>query len=400
MLAILLLLGAAATARAADTPLGGRMISLRHWSDGAGLYRQRISLAVSGPAIDLPEVGSQDDPTSESSGEATIELFTGSGGHVTMLAPIAGWQSRDSGDRFLYHGGTDEAVSRIELRSSGTLRVVTRALGLSLDGFTRAASLRLVLGTRRYCVRFHDEDVVRDEPGRFIARGASASALSDCSDEALFGPCGEAPNCGGACGGGGVCAPDLDFEGCRCILPTDACGGTSPVCNGACAAGEECTSLPGYPYPNCMCVGAEPLCETSGFPTCGGPCGEGLECRPAGSSIGGNACVCQTASAGCGNLGGPCPAGTYCLHGGSGFFLCMPIPCSGGGAFPACGGSCGEGFECHAWQLAGGGMCFCQCALAPVAACGPGSQGVDCPAGEFCEVSFGGSGTDGTCTAF
>ena len=397
VLAILLL---PLTARAADTPLGGRLLSLRHWTDGAGFYQQRISLAVSGPAIELPEAGSPDDPVGESAGDATIEVFTGSGGHVTMLAPAAGWQRRESGARLLFQGSRDDAVSRIELRSSGALRVVTRALGLVLDGYTRAAALRVVLGARRYCVRFQEEDVVRDEPGRFIARGAEASALSDCNDESLFGPCGEAPNCGGACEGDGVCAPDLDFQGCRCILPTDACGGTSPVCNGACSGGEECTSLPGYPYPNCLCVGTEPLCETSGFPTCGGPCGAGLECRPVGSSIGGNTCACQNVSAGCGNLGGACPAGTYCLHGGSGFFLCMPVPCSGGGAFPVCGGTCAEGFECHAWRLASGGMSFCQCTPAPVALCGLDSPGVDCPAGEFCEVSIDGSGTDGTCMAF
>ena len=171
--------------------------------------------------------------------------------------------------------------------------------------------------------------------------------------------------------------------------------GTSPVCNGDCPEGESCSPLPGYPFPDCMCVGWAPLCETSPFPTCDGRSGDCLQCRPAGSWIASTSCLYAPASSGCG-MGSACGPGTYCLHGESGFFIYMLIPCAGGSSFPVCGGSCGEGSECHAWPLSGSSMKFCHCAATPVGARGPGSNGVACASAKFSQVSlFGGGGFEG-----
>src|SRR5439155_1233389 len=63
-----------------------------------------------------------------------------------------------------------------------------------------AVGVRLTVGSWRTCALFDAATVVQDRPGRFVAKEARASRLSDCSDASLGGtattttlPAGEEP---------------------------------------------------------------------------------------------------------------------------------------------------------------------------------------------------------------
>lgn len=156
----------------------------------------------------------------------------------------------------------------------------------------------------------------------------------------------EAPACGGGCEGsereGDVCT-HVTFtagsdvrEQCECMPPgTKACSDTSaPQCGGICGAGHECRSQSG----KCKCVQlpVQGPCAEAEAPACAGTCGPETICQPSGDT-----CVC-----------GP--------H--TGEELCE------GAAAPMCGTPCGEGRLCAA-EVISGCACFEPCGVANAPTC-------------------------------
>ena len=342
----------------ADQPVDGLRLTLKRSGT-----KQKLTFTSNDPDVFFPALGSADDPATGTPGSATLELFTQNEGPASLTAPRGigktGWTEAIT----LYRFNNPSApagispVRSILLRQGKLLKVVARATGLPLTGPLGAIGVRFTTGAHRNCALFGPSTIQHDKAGFFAAAHASAAALTDCSNTSLGGPtCGEVPypECNGTCAAG-VCGVTAALDGCRCILPSEPCGGTTPVCNGTCAAGEQCGSIGGFPLPSCGCVpvGATP-CGASGLPLCGGDCPGSDVCRPIAiqSIFGGMGCMCvhdAPCDTACG--GGNCPGGFFCalipLQG----CTCAPFMCSGGGGFPVCDGSCAPGTSCQPFSV-------------------------------------------------
>jgi len=119
-----------------------------------------------------------------------------------------------------------------------------------------------------------------------------------------------APQCGGPCPEGRICAPTATGGACECVpLPCDK--STAPTCGGFCPAPQSCQNVPSPNGDVCQCLPEIP-CTASTAPQCGGFCPEGLTCT---SLPNGGPCECQTpqpcelSAPAC---GGDCPAGSHC----------------------------------------------------------------------------------------
>src|SRR5690606_39130429 len=97
------------------------------------------------------------------------------------------------------------AVRTLTLKQGRLLKVVAHRAGLALDGDAGIVGVRVTLGAQRLCAQFGGASVAKDEPGLFKGKHAPASALADCSDEAL----GTAPPIG----------PGFDDPGCPDPFP-------------------------------------------------------------------------------------------------------------------------------------------------------------------------------------
>ncbi len=404
----------AAPLLAADQPISGARLQLR--KNGT---KQQLVFRSDDPAFLFPPQGSGDDPAG-SPGGLLVELFSANEGSTLQLAPRAGWVFIDR-SHDMYRFSNRLAASPIrtaELRQARGIRVTGTDVGLPLDGAQGAVGIRITAGSRRNCALFGPTTVQRDVAGEFRAHNALASAIADCSDVTLTGTptttttstttttlapgsCadGPFPTCGGACPVGDICGPDLS-SGCRCISPSSPCGGTAPVCNGTCAAGEACVAV-GHPtFPSCYCVpsGSTP-CGSPGAPTCGGTCPGSLECNPIYSlPILGGQVVCEcTGTQSCGSAGGGrCANGWACgVQPPNPQPNCFPIFCNG--AYPICGGGCGDGGVCTPFSLDFTGYSFQNCLCAEPASC-DNCGGWGCPSGEACHVNLSAAGTCG-CSA-
>ncbi|HWP65087.1 MAG TPA: hypothetical protein VNO26_04130 [Candidatus Limnocylindria bacterium] len=201
--AALLLLGIillpAAAARALDVPLDADGLQLRRTPGG----REVLELEVRDRSLGVPERRSADDPSVLAGDGALLELFGGDGSTAAFFIPGGegepGWRVRDPHDskneqrnaslqyRYLNPFAPDgpTSVKLLRLQERQGLLIVGREVGLPLDVPMGRVGVRLTLGTLRLCALFDETTVVRDKPGRFAARRASAAVLPDCSDEWL-----------------------------------------------------------------------------------------------------------------------------------------------------------------------------------------------------------------------
>jgi len=214
-----------------------------------------------------------------------------------------------------------------------------RATGRKVRGEAKCQGAALAAGTTV------DAECIAHVEARFDAAFARADAAGACAGAAATvegsvdnlmaqlvvsatTPCAGTPFgiCNGACGDGGVCAPDLGTSVCACFLPTTPCGGTFPVCNGECAGGT-CRQTGTIPFGACTCAPPGTLCTDGPFPTCGGACSGTDSCFPARAPLlGGTDDVCSCgSSAPCGSGGLACPAGFVCTVFPGSTQSCLPL---------------------------------------------------------------------------
>ena len=388
--AILIVALLAAHAAALDQPLMGTRLVLKHGNTG-----DTMTFVSADPSLVIPAVGGLDDPKSGTPGGVIIDLFTGIGATSRLAVPAgAGWKAKSGAApvfKFATKTLTDTPVRNATLKQGTTLKIVAAGHGLPLTGGLHSVGIRVTAGAFQWCAFFDAESVRREAQGLFVARGA-AVAPADCSDASLFGPCDTLPypSCGGTCASGAVCGSRGDFQGCRCIAPTEPCEATFGVCNGTCPTGQTCETIGAGGTSICRCItnGRTPC--GGRLPACGGDCGPGEVCRGFNgpSPISGSGCTCSDPGP-CGGGGLDCPAATVCTVLSPGTTAsCIPIPC--GSDFPTCGsGGCPPGFECAPVRVSGSGFCFCGTAGA---ACDQSCGGFDCPVNEVCGVASGGAG--------
>jgi len=124
-------------------------------------------------------------PTDPTLFGATIELCSAQGSAAFDL-PAHLWHMSGSGSVFKFTRTGSGADVKVALIKGGrTLKIVSKAVGIPLPGALGAVGVRVTTGDVRNCALFTLGTIVKDEPGKYVARGASGDAVADCSDASL-----------------------------------------------------------------------------------------------------------------------------------------------------------------------------------------------------------------------
>jgi hypothetical protein len=114
-----------------------------------------------------------------------VEFCTAQGTAVFDL-PANLWRANGRGSVLKFKRPGRSADVRVALIKGGRmLKIASRGVGLPLPGGVGAVGVRIVTGDVRNCALFTLETIVKDDPGRYIARAARADAVADCDDESL-----------------------------------------------------------------------------------------------------------------------------------------------------------------------------------------------------------------------
>jgi hypothetical protein len=351
----LLLFTFASDAAAVDQPISARKLILRRTASG----QEKLSFLSKDTTAPFPAIGSADDPASGTPGGVVIEIFSQNAGAATITVPPAvGWVTRDGAPPLykfvnkLAPAGVS-TVSSLLMKSGKAIRLRGAATGLPAGGALGPVGIRFTLGSTRACALFDATTIRRDEGRVFLARDATPTILTDCSNASLGGfGCtdgADAPTCGGTCPAGSACGT-RDLSTCECIAAAQPCGDTAPVCNGECPAGFQCGATGGFPLTGCGCV-PENTTACYGSASCGGSCPTGLSCFATGINLpSGSFSWCECFTGPPTDACGGCPAGFQCdvLPGTPPQALCVPtISCNGASGYPTCDGTCPLGTTCQ-----------------------------------------------------
>jgi len=212
----------AASARATDQPIAGaKLLLLQSGGD------QKLVFVSRDPAFLFPAIAGADDPGTGTPGGLQVDLISpleplG----VSLVAPAGtgtpGWTAASGAvpsHRFRNAVAPDalSPLKGVVLKQGRVLKVIGRSIGLALTAPQGSVGIRITTGSLRSCARFDASTMRRDEAGRVVARGASATGLADCSNASLGGASPPDPVCGDAvqnqsseqCDG-----TDFDFQSC------------------------------------------------------------------------------------------------------------------------------------------------------------------------------------------
>jgi hypothetical protein len=151
----------------------------------------RIAFVSKDPNAFVPTPGSEDDPRVHG---AIVTLVSPLEPPVSFFVPATWtlWKAKTTPTTSYSFGAhtfaQKETVKRINLKQGKGLKIRAKQVGLALASPQGQVGVRLTIGNHRTCALFDAGTVLRDEPGRFIAKGASHTALADCSDAALGAP--------------------------------------------------------------------------------------------------------------------------------------------------------------------------------------------------------------------
>lgn len=175
-----LLVCASTVAALDDELLPGTKLALRQRKKG-----ERLAV-VAKASIAAPLPGGLDDPRLTG---ARVDIGNPATKEWARLdAPAAGWSVNQLGTLFRFENASpkdrlDEPL-RVIIRHGKGLKVVSRAIGLTLDEpAQRSLAIVVTSGDRRYCLLFGGK-VRHDEPGRFVARAAPVPATCPTPAEA------------------------------------------------------------------------------------------------------------------------------------------------------------------------------------------------------------------------
>jgi len=155
-------------ATAEDFPVTGKKLVIAQTPGGTQLLA-----FTSRDVIRAPVPGGPDDPTANG---ATLQVTSGSAETAVFDLPAANWLVNSFGTVFRYKNvlapAGPSAVKVARIKNGSLLKVTAKGTGITLDELAQGSiDLVLTSGTRRYCARFGGT-IVRDEPNRFIAKGA------------------------------------------------------------------------------------------------------------------------------------------------------------------------------------------------------------------------------------
>lgn len=269
----------ASVAHTADRPITGDQLKIK--TDGV---RSQIVFSSKDPGFLFPSPA--DAPSTNG---AVVEILPATVTGISMTLPPGvgkpGWAVKETGIPFykFNNPSAPDGISVVKtalIKQGKQIKLMARQ-GLAAPGALQAVAVRITSGATRNCALFGVGSIKHDEAGYFLAKKAPAPAIADCSDASLGVPncaVGPAPTCGGHCAGDGVCT--ANGSTCRCISPSDPCGGTFPTCNGVCPVGEECFAGVTFTGCGCLPIGSTP-CGGTTPPACGGSCVPGQACESA-----------------------------------------------------------------------------------------------------------------------
>ena len=314
----------AVVADATDQPISAVKITLLRSASG----KEKLVFVAKDPAFLFPAIGSADDPGTGSPGGALVELASNAEpSGASFLAPVGvgtpGWQSKDGSSDSHSYSNPDaapgpSALRTVVLKQGKRIKVKARGVGLALSGPQGVVGIRITTGTLRNCALFDGPTIKRDEAGRFVARNAVATSLTDCSNVVPPPPTTSSSSTT-VMTTSSVTSTSVIFDPCA--------GGTGfPTCDGTCDVGESCEqtfdlfSTPSSTTCLCYPAGVTP-CAQSAYPSCGGACSGGGVCqalRDVQQNI--SVCGCVNPNAQCFTQGfpgsctiGTCPPGSACL---------------------------------------------------------------------------------------
>jgi len=170
-----------------DQPIGAIKLIIKIAASG----KEKLVFVSKDPAFLFPPLGSDDDPANGSPGGAIIDLLTRDGGNATFTvppgeSPAPGWKVKDGVvDLYKYINkdapGGPVPIKVVVLKDTKVLKVVGKETGVPLAGTLGDVVVRITTGTTRSCARFDAATILKDEPGKFIAKGAVAASLADCA---------------------------------------------------------------------------------------------------------------------------------------------------------------------------------------------------------------------------
>jgi hypothetical protein len=405
-----LVLAVAAPGLGADKPISGAKLILSRNSSGS----EKLTFVSKDVNFLFAAIGGADDPSGVG---ASMTLVSPAEPPVTFGIPSGignpGWKTKDGATRDGYQFTNGSAPAGISVVRSGKLRerrgikIVARETGLALAAPQSSVGIRITTGSLRNCALFDAATIVRNEPNRFIARGAISSSLADCSDASLGATTSTTtlpPGCGN-----GVVEGSEQCDGASCGDPSGFVDGCFP---------------PGDPN-ECECCSTEGFfCSEGSVFNAAVPCCPGFRCEIQ-FHIGqqGNGTCTTSPCNGYGSVcdGNPCCDGLVCTSPSPGFplYVCdiAPPPTSSTTSTTSptttsttVTGSCGDGIVQSGEACDGSGCdalndgCFppgdpdeCQCCS--TTSCYPGHF-VECCPGLNCESLGLAPGTGPTGTGF
>jgi hypothetical protein len=164
------LLMASAPVGAADQTVPGTQLTLKVSNNG----REKLRFRSTG-SFTIPTPGSADDPRQNG---ASLQVFNPNTGETfTFSLPKTHWSLSPSGTQYRYKDSALAESGKVKTARIGTksLRATGRKIGITLNESSQGVLAVVVAsGTFRYCARFDDGSIRRDQPGSFNARRAPA----------------------------------------------------------------------------------------------------------------------------------------------------------------------------------------------------------------------------------
>jgi hypothetical protein len=384
-----------ADSSAVDRPISATKLLLKRSPSG----KERLVFVSNDPAYLSPTLGDGNDPSTGTPGGARIELFSSGPTSVAFDMPAGsgtpGWTSTGGAVvsfKFVNADAPDafSSIKRMIVKQARSVKVSGKGAGLPLAGSQGAVGVRITMGTLRNCTIFGPSTIIKDVPGKFLAKQATADGVGDCRAETLGGAvCGNGVRepdeicdgsddaaCPGACQSSCTCAPPVCGDN-LVNQPSEQCDGTAggscpdqpcqpncqcPVCGDGVVdqPSEQCdgaddAACPGDCQPNCVCLGVcgdgiinqpSEQCDGTGV---GGVCGPpspglGIGCRPPGSP--GECTCCSDEGYFCGDFG-CCSPNDSCIIG----------PHHSGNCCVSFGGQCATTADCCQALTCSAGTC-------------------------------------------
>ena len=240
----------AGVAWALDRPIGAVKIALKRNALGYSSFAF-VSKSTNMP---FPAIGSPDDPATGGPGGLKVEFYSGNEGtgsfYIQRGVGKPGWTATSGtvGSYKYVNGGAPSGPSvakTVILKQGKLLKIASKHVPLPLAIPQQRIGVRITMGTLRACAMFLAPTIAKDEPGKFNAKNAPATALPNCDDDTMLNP---PAACGGVATFDVIQQRIFSAHGCN----VGSCHGPMSAANLDLRPGASYTELVGVPADNAV----------------------------------------------------------------------------------------------------------------------------------------------------